>query len=270
MSPIGLPAEGITLEYIAKPFRGIALQPIITGAALAASVRYPQHVASILSSISNERVGVSAFTRAMKVLLAVGALYRLNKLLSRLVLNNWTSDRTWDWRKEIVIVTGGCSGIGELISSKLAKQNVKVVILDVFPPGLDLPANTHFYQTDVTSSEAIAKTANQIRKEVGNPTVLINNAGIGSCKPFLEETEAQIRATFNVNIVAHFLLTREFLPYMIEKNHGHVVTMASLASFMVHASNVDYCCTKAGVLAFHEGLAQELKHRYGANKVRTT
>jgi short-subunit dehydrogenase len=185
-------------------------------------------------------------------------------------LNNWTSDGTWDWSKEIVIVTGGCSGIGESICSKLAEQNIKVVILDVTAPRGSLPANTHFYQTDVTSSEKIAKTAMQIREEVGHPTVLINNAGIGWCKPMLEQTEAEIRATFNVNNVAHFLLTKEFLPHMIEKSHGHVVTMASLASFMVHASNVDYCCTKAGALAFHEGLAQELKYRYGADKVRTT
>jgi len=57
---------------------------------------------------------------------------------------------------------------------------------------------------------------------------------------------------------------------MIKANHGHIVTMASMASFMVHAQNVDYACTKASCLAFHEGLTQELKSRYNANKVRTT
>ena len=57
---------------------------------------------------------------------------------------------------------------------------------------------------------------------------------------------------------------------MARRNHGHVVTVASMASFLVHAQNVDYTCTKASALAFHEGLAQELKSRYNADKVRTT
>jgi all-trans-retinol dehydrogenase (NAD+) len=48
------------------------------------------------------------------------------------------------------------------------------------------------------------------------------------------------------------------------------VTIASVASFVTVAQNVDYSCTKASALAFHEGLAQELKFRYGADKVRTT
>ncbi|KAL1967658.1 hypothetical protein VTN77DRAFT_2915 [Rasamsonia byssochlamydoides] len=57
---------------------------------------------------------------------------------------------------------------------------------------------------------------------------------------------------------------------MIKRNHGHVVTIASVASFAVLAGNVDYSCTKAAALAFHEGLTQELRHRYHADRVRTT
>lgn len=79
-----------------------------------------------------------------------------------------------------------------------------------------------------------------------------------------------IRRTFEVNTISHFLVVKEFLPAMIEKNHGHVVTMASLASFAVNARNVDYSCTKASALAFHEGLTSELKATYGADKVRAT
>jgi short-subunit dehydrogenase len=65
-------------------------------------------------------------------------------------------------------------------------------------------------------------------------------------------------------------MVREFLPAMIKKNHGHVVTIASMASFLVLAGNVDYSCSKASALAFNEGLASELKARYNAPEVRTT
>ena len=85
----------------------------------------------------------------------------------------------------------------------------------------------------------------------------------------LDESEDQIRRVFDVNIIAHFLLVKEFLPAMIKQNHGHVVTVASVASFVTGVRNVDYACTKVSVLAFHEGLAQELKHTYKARNVRT-
>lgn len=99
--------------------------------------------------------------------------------------------------------------------------------------------------------------------------MLVNNAGVGHEGTVLDEPEAQIRQTFEVNTVSHFLTVREFLPAMVRKNHGHVVTIASMASFLALGEMVDYCCTKASALAFHEGLAQELKYWYQAPKVRT-
>lgn len=104
----------------------------------------------------------------------------------------------------------------------------------------------------------------------GEPTVLINNAGISSATPLLQVPEGVVRKTFDVNIISHFLLVKEFLPAMVNQNHGHIVTVASMASFMTQASSVDYACTKAATLALHEGLNQELKILYNAPSVRTT
>lgn len=112
--------------------------------------------------------------------------------------------------------------------------------------------------------------AENIRLEHGDPTVLINNAGIGNNKSILDLLEPGLRKIFDVNIIAHFTLLQQFLPAMIRANHGHIVTVASLASFSTQASNVDYACTKAAALALHEGLGQELKHIYNAPKVRTS
>lgn len=106
--------------------------------------------------------------------------------------------------------------------------------------------------------------------EHGDPTVLINNAGFGSATPLLQVPENVVRKVFDVNIISHFLLVKEFLPAMVDRNHGHVVTVASMGSFMTQASNVDYACTKAATLAFHEGINQELKILYNAPLVRTT
>lgn len=110
----------------------------------------------------------------------------------------------------------------------------------------------------------------KVRSEHGDPTVLINNAGIGSAQPILARSEEQIRRVFDVNIISHFTLIKEFLPAMVARNHGHIVTVASMVSFMSLPSNVDYACTKAAALAFHEGLGQELRFLYKAPRVRTT
>ncbi|KAI9036200.1 SDR family oxidoreductase [Aspergillus affinis] len=198
-----------------------------------------------------------------------GVLYICGKTWSRLTLNNYTSDM-WDWSREVVLITGGCGGIGEQIARKLAERGITVAVLDIMSPKTALPAHVHLYKCDITSIEAIRRTAEQLRKDIGSPTVLINNAGVGSSKDVLEETDEEIERTFNVNILAHFWTVREFLPHMIQRNHGHIVTVASLASFVTIASNVDYSCTKAAALSFHEGLTQELRHRYGARKVRTS
>jgi short-subunit dehydrogenase len=205
---------------------------------------------------------------ATSVLGALGLLYFINSFLNNRALGN-SSRIQWDWRKEIVLVTGGSSGLGELVARKLAQRSVKVVVVDLQPPKTSLPSNVWFFRLDVTSNEDIKHVAKEIRQQVGDPTVLVNNAGVGYAKNILDSTDDDIRRMFDVNIVAHFFLVREFLPFMIKKNHGHVVTIASMASFVTIASNTDYSCTKAAALAFHEGLTQELKYRYNAPDVRT-
>ncbi|KAH8426378.1 uncharacterized protein LDX57_004116 [Aspergillus melleus] len=205
----------------------------------------------------------------LKAVCTAGILYICGKICSRTILNNCTPDK-WDWTREVVLITSGCSGIGEQVARKLAERRITVAVLDIKPPKTTLPAHVHFYKCDITSIEAIRRTAEQLRENIGDPSILINNAGVSNSRDVLEETDEEIEQTFHVNILAHFWIVREFLPHIIQKNHGHIVTVASMASFVTLASNVSYSCTKAATLSFHEGLAQELRHRYEARKVRTS
>jgi short-subunit dehydrogenase len=99
--------------------------------------------------------------------------------------------------------------------------------------------------------------------------VLINNAGVARGKTILESTEKDINLTFKVNAFAHYYLTQQFLPNMVENNHGMVVTVASLAGYISAPGMVDYAASKAAAVAFHEGLSAELVTHYNAPKVRT-
>jgi short-subunit dehydrogenase len=129
--------------------------------------------------------------------------------------------------------------------------------------------NVFFYSVDITSPIAIHEAATRARHELSDPTVLINNAGVGYMGTIIEEPESNIRRTIEVNTLSHFWLVKEFLPAMIKNDHGHIVTIASMASFAGLGGMADYAASKAAVLAFHESLTQEIRHLYGSKRVRT-
>lgn len=202
------------------------------------------------------------------MLASVAVLRRVNAWINRRVLNNKTSDRYY-WNREVVVLTGGSSGIGKQTAILLGHRGIKVAILDINPPDDELPPTVRYHQCDITSPTAISEVATKIRTTMGDPTVLINNAGLCSGRTILDSSEAQTRLQFEVNTLAHYWLAREFLPSMVQHNHGMVVTVASQAGYTVTPNMVDYSATKAAAIAFHEGLGAELVTRYNAPRVRT-
>lgn len=70
--------------------------------------------------------------RRLKILIYLGLIRWLNGILNRGVLDNWSSDK-YNWKKEVVVVTGGSDGIGKKVVMLLARSGVKVIVLDVQP-----------------------------------------------------------------------------------------------------------------------------------------
>lgn len=87
----------------------------------------------------------------------------------------------------------------------------------------------------------------------------------------LQTTNAAMEKVFKVNLISHFVLIREFLPGMLKQQKGHIVTMASMASFAAGAGLLDYCCSKVGALFLTEGIRAECLARYpGGEAICTT
>nr|POE65987.1 dehydrogenase red2 [Quercus suber] len=255
-----LPREGLTGDPVGRLIKQTALNPSLTLPVLLAAL-FTKRGQDLAAQHPLALSGVSS-------LVSLGLLRWVTGYLNTRSLTNGLQD-TYVWEKEIAIVTGGAGVIGGNIVKLLAEQGVKVVVLDVIPMTYDAGPNVHYYKCDITSPTAIAAVASQIRSAVGNPTILINNAGVARGKNILNATEKDVRFTFEVNTLAHYWLAKEFVPSMVSQNHGIVVTVASLAAYVCVPDMVDYASSKAAALAFHEGLTAELKTRFNAPKVRT-
>ncbi|KAH7419657.1 hypothetical protein BKA64DRAFT_588380 [Cadophora sp. MPI-SDFR-AT-0126] len=255
-----LPREGLTGDPIGRFIKKTAFNPAFTIAFLLLA-RYTKKGSDL--AILHE----TAYSRIRK-LFFLGLARWASNYLDAGVLDNWTTD-TYDWGKEIVLITGGAGGIGGNVVKLLAERGIKVVVLDVIPMTFEAASNVYYYKCDITSPATIASVAAEVRKDVGEPTVLINNAGVARGKNILDATEKDVRFTFDVNTLAHYWLAKEFVPAMVKANHGMIVTVASLAAYVTVPNMTDYAASKAAALSFHEGLTAELKTRYGAPKVRT-
>jgi all-trans-retinol dehydrogenase (NAD+) len=97
-----------------------------------------------------------------------------------------------------------------------------------------------------------------VKDEVGDVDILINNAGIVTGKKILDCPDALMQKTMDVNSLAHFWTVKSFLPSMLARNHGHIVTIASAAGLFGVNGLVDYCASKYAAVGFDESLRAEL------------
>ena len=118
-----------------------------------------------------------------------------------------------------------------------------------------------YYKVDLTSTTSIKETIQAVL-EKGTPTVLINNAGIAQQHSILSTDDDFLEKIFRVNILSHFTLIRLLLPKMMAQKKGHIVSIASMASYTGCAGLADYCASKHAVLGMHESLVSELATRY--------
>jgi NADP-dependent 3-hydroxy acid dehydrogenase YdfG len=93
------------------------------------------------------------------------------------------------------------------------------------------------------------------------PDVLVNNAGIGYLKPFLEITAEEWHSTVDVNFNSLYHVTRSVLPAMVARGSGHVVIIGSIASRSAFVGGTCYGATKHAVMGFAESLMLEVRDR---------
>lgn len=167
---------------------------------------------------------------------------------------------------EIVLITGAGHGIGRLTAYEFAKLKTKLVLWDINKNGIEetaakcrkLGAQTHAFVVDCSKREEIYIAAQKVKEEVGDVSILINNAGVVYTADLFATQDPQIEKTFEVNVLAHFWTTKAFLPVMMKNNYGHIVTVASAAGHTVVPFLLAYCSSKFAAVGFHRALTEEL------------
>ncbi len=170
-------------------------------------------------------------------------------------------------------MTGAASGLGRRLALGSARRKAALVLWDLNREGVESVASeieAHGSRAepaavDVSKREEVYEAARRLR---GPVDVLINNAGVVSGKSLLEIPDERIERSFAVNALALFWTVKAFLPGMVERGRGHVVTIASAAGLIGVPKLSDYGATKWAAVGFDESLRMELRKL--APAIRTT
>eukprot|EP01027_Heterolobosea_sp_BB2_P013326 GEZU01019224.1.p1 GENE.GEZU01019224.1~~GEZU01019224.1.p1 ORF type:complete len:327 (-),score=71.43 GEZU01019224.1:102-1082(-) len=179
----------------------------------------------------------------------------------------WTRVCSKNLNNQIVVITGGNSGIGKLMAIKMAKEGAIIVIWARDKKTMDETAQeirsfggrVHTYVCDVSDKKNIDECAERVKREVGDVTILINNAGIVNGKQFLQTDDEAMLQTMKVNVISNFWTVKAFLPTMLKNKNGHIVTIASAGAVIGTNGLSDYSASKFAQFGFHEAIRAELR-----------
>jgi NAD(P)-dependent dehydrogenase (short-subunit alcohol dehydrogenase family) len=164
----------------------------------------------------------------------------------------------------VVAITGGARGIGRAIAAELARAGARVGIGDLDLAGAEeaaaaIAGEVAAFEVDVTDRASVDRFVDGVENRLGPLDVMVNNAGILLVGPFLEEDDAATERQFAVNVMGVVHGMRAALPRMVGRGRGHVVNIASSASWGAPPGEVTYSATKHAVLALTDGVREELE-----------
>lgn len=179
---------------------------------------------------------------------------------------------------KVAVITGAGSGIGRALANQLAGEGAKLALSDVDATGLAETAGqcekagavVRQYVLDVSDRTAVYAHADQVKSDLGNANLVINNAGVALTATVEEMSWEDFEWIVGINFWGVTYGTKAFLPQLIESGDGHVVNLSSVFGLIAVPTQSAYNATKFAVRGFTESLRQELKageHKVSASSV---
>ncbi|HEV3204264.1 MAG TPA: SDR family NAD(P)-dependent oxidoreductase [Gemmataceae bacterium] len=170
---------------------------------------------------------------------------------------------------QVTIVTGASSGIGWEVARELASQGAKVGLLSRRKEKLAELAEDIRQQggtvawaaADVGNREETTAGIQEIKNQLGPIDLLIANAGVGAPTLLNPMNVADVEKMVRVNLLGVVYGIAAVLPEMLQRRRGHLATVSSLAAYKGMPGESGYCCSKAAVNSFMEGLRIHLRDR---------
>ena len=176
-----------------------------------------------------------------------------------------------------ILITGGASGIGRIMGRMALEKGAKrLIIWDINEQNITSTieelkslGDVRGYKVDVSDSKMVEQSYQQCKAECGDVDILINCAGIVTGnKTFDKQTLSDIERTMSINAVAPMVVALQVLPAMIERDHGHVCSIASAGGMIANPKMSVYAASKWAVIGWSDSLRIELHQR--RSKVRVT
>lgn len=168
-----------------------------------------------------------------------------------------------------MLVTGASQGIGAAIAEVFAREvrGVRLALVARNERNLARVAKAcgkaggeaEVFRCDVADEGEVAEMSAAVAKRWGPVDVLINNAGVFAAAPFAELSVAEFDRVVAANLRSAFLVTRAFLPAMVERGRGDVFFMSSIAGLGAYPNAAAYCAAKFGVTGLAKVLRAETK-----------
>jgi 3-oxoacyl-[acyl-carrier protein] reductase len=167
--------------------------------------------------------------------------------------------------QRIAIVTGSARGIGAGVAKRLAANGMAVAVLDLNEADCaDTVAEIEkaggkaiAVGADVSKADQVQAAVEKVVAELGEPTVLVNNAGVIRDNMLFKMTESDWDTVLNVHLKGAFLMTKACQQYMVNAKWGRIVNLSS-TSAVGNRGQVNYSAAKAGMQGFTKTLAIEL------------